>query len=70
MNNSLLIILLHTMTPTKETIILILVAYGFTEDCAKKAVEAIGLSVEKALDWIYEQPDYVPIKANILNDAV
>lgn len=56
------------MKPTKETIILILVAYGFTEECAKKAVEAIGLSVEKALDWIYEQPDYVPIKANILNE--
>jgi hypothetical protein len=49
------------MTVTKETIILILVAYGFTEECAKKAVDAIGLSVEKALDWIYEQPDYVPI---------
>jgi hypothetical protein len=51
--------------PTKETIILILVAYGFTESCAKKAVEA-SLSVEKALDWIYEQPDYVPLTANII----
>ena len=48
---------------TKETIILILVAYGFTESCVKKAVETIGLSVEKALDWIYEQPDYVPFTA-------
>ena len=55
------------MTVTKETIILILVAYGFTEDCAKRAVDAIGLSVEKALDWIYEQPDYVPITLPVLD---
>lgn len=49
------------MTVTKETIILILVAYGFKEECAKRAIEAVGLSIEKALDWIYEQPDYIPI---------
>lgn len=36
----------------------ILIAYGFTHECSKKALLATeGQSIDKALDWIYEHLD-------------
>ena len=31
-----------------------LIAYGFTEEVSRKALIAVGNSIDKALDWIYE----------------
>jgi len=40
---------------TIEDYIEMLVAYGFSREIAKEAMEAVKeLSIEKALDWIYD----------------